>query len=115
MTDDKNVNQLLPIKNKEIFHRRLESAKSSILAFNKYKLQLNMCFNYQQAIGELIFLLVTCDADISYPLINLGQYRPVQEHYEAVKQIFLTPKPLKQMAFTSGGIRTQAKIAFHLI
>ena len=28
---------------------------------------------------------------------------------------FLTLKPLKQIAFTSGGIRTQAKIVFHLI
>ena len=50
-----------------------------------------MCFNYRQAIGELIFLMVTCRPDISFPLIKLSQYsnKPAKVHYKAVKQIFL--------------------------
>ena len=49
-----------------------------------------MGFNYRQAIGELIFLMITCRPDISYPLIKLSQYsnNPAEEHYNAVKQIF---------------------------
>ena len=56
-----------------------------------------MGFNYCQAIGELIFLTVTCRPDISYPLIKLSQYssNPASEHYEAVKQIFRYVKVTK--------------------
>ena len=31
-------------------------------------------FSYRQIIGELIYALVTCRPDISYPLIKLSQY-----------------------------------------
>ena len=57
----------------------------------KRALQLELGFNYRQAIGELIFLMVTCRPDISYPLIKLSQYstNPAHEHYLAVKQIYL--------------------------
>ena len=49
-----------------------------------------MKFNYRQAIGELIFAMITCRPEISYPLIKLSQYasNPAQCHYEAVVQIF---------------------------
>ena len=49
-----------------------------------------MKFNYRQAIGELIFALVTCRPDISFPLIKLSQYsqNPAEVHYKAVIKIF---------------------------
>jgi hypothetical protein len=49
-----------------------------------------MGFNYRQVIGELIYAMVTCRPDISYPLIKLSQYsaNPTEEHYVAVKDIF---------------------------
>ena len=64
---------------------------------SKLELQQNMGLNYQQAIGELIFLPVTCRPDISYPLINLSQYssNPAVEHYKAVKQLLRYIKATK--------------------
>ena len=62
-----------------------------------HQLQLEMGFNYRQAIGELIFLMITCRPDISFPLIKLSQYSnaPAMEHYTAVKQIFRYVKATK--------------------
>ena len=49
-----------------------------------------MGFGYCQAIGELIYALVTCRPDISYPVIKLSQYstRPTRVHFDAVKMIY---------------------------
>jgi hypothetical protein len=49
-----------------------------------------MNYNYQQAIGELIYAMVTCRPDISFPLIKLSQYsaNPAEIHYKAVIDIF---------------------------
>ena len=46
--------------------------------------------NYRQAIGELIYAMVTCRPDIAFPVTKLSQYstNPSSIHYEAVKQIF---------------------------
>ena len=47
-------------------------------------------FTYRQAIGELIYALVTCRPDISYSVIKLGQYsaNPASIHFDAVKQVY---------------------------
>ena len=47
-------------------------------------------FRYRQAIGELIYALVTCQPNISFPIIKLSQYstRPTKIHFEAVKNIY---------------------------
>ena len=49
-----------------------------------------MNFNYQQAIGELIFAMTVCWADISPAVIKLSQYisNPARCHYQAVKHVF---------------------------
>jgi hypothetical protein len=49
-----------------------------------------MGFGYRQAIGELIYALVTCRPDISYAVIKLSQYstRPARVHFEALKTIY---------------------------
>jgi hypothetical protein len=48
-----------------------------------------MKFNYRQVIGELIYAMVTCRPDISFPVIKLSQYssNPAREHYKAVTDI----------------------------
>ena len=53
-------------------------------------LEKEMKFNYRQAIGELIYAMVTCRPDISSPLIKLSQdsNNPAREHYVAVRDIF---------------------------
>ena len=78
MTDDKD------------YIKQLESAEPPTNNQDKVHLQLSMRFNYRQAIGELIFAMVTCRPDISYPLIKLSQYsaNPAHIHYEAVINIF---------------------------
>ena len=68
----------------------METAQPPILEQDIRDLQVEMGLNYRQAIGELIFLMITCRPDISFPLIKLSQYsvNPAKDHYEAVKQIF---------------------------
>ena len=47
-------------------------------------------FTYRQAIGEIIYALVTCRPDISFAAIKLSQYSAAlaKIHYEAVKEIY---------------------------
>ena len=53
-------------------------------------IEKEMGFSYKQGIGELIYALVTCRPDISFPLIKLSQYssKPARIHFEAVKGIY---------------------------
>ena len=46
-------------------------------------------FTYRQIIGELLYAMVTCRPDISYPLIKLSQYstKPSRIHFEAAQQL----------------------------
>ena len=48
-------------------------------------------FSYRQAIGELIYAMVTTRPDISFPVIKLAQFstNPAGIHYDAVKDVFL--------------------------
>ena len=54
------------------------------------KMESDMGFGYRQAIGELIYALVTCRPDISFPVIKLAQYstKPTLIHFEAIKNIY---------------------------
>lgn len=83
-------NKPIPIPVDKHFSRQLEEAQPPTTDEDKVKLQIKMKFNYRQAIGELIFAMVTCRPDISFPLIKLSQYasNPAQQHYEAVIHIF---------------------------
>ena len=47
-------------------------------------------FSYRQAIGELIYAMVTTRPDISFPVIKLSQFSatPREVHYDAVKEVF---------------------------
>ena len=49
-----------------------------------------MSFGYRNAIGEIMFLMVTCRPDIAYPTIKLSKFcnNPAREHYIAVKNIY---------------------------
>ena len=51
------------------------------------KLQKKMGFNYQQAIGELIYAYTICHIDIAIAVITLSQFshQPAAIHYDAVK------------------------------
>jgi hypothetical protein len=47
-------------------------------------------FKYRGAIGELIWAMITCRPEISFPVIKLSQFsiNPALEHYNAVKHVF---------------------------
>jgi hypothetical protein len=90
-TEDKHVAMkpiLMHSDNKYI--HSLEQAQIPTTEEEKRIIQNCMGFNYRQAIGKLIYAMVTCRPDISYPLIKLSQYsnNPAEEHYKAVKDIF---------------------------
>ena len=50
----------------------------------------NTHFNYRQAIGEAIYVMVTCQPDISYAVIKLAQYstNPAAVQYQSVRHLF---------------------------
>ena len=54
------------------------------------KLEKEMGFLYQAAIGELIYAMVTCRPDIGFAVRKLSQYsnRPAPCHFTAVKNVF---------------------------
>ena len=80
----------LPMHDEKNYITQLEQAESPSTIAEQQKLQLQMNFNYRQAVGELIYAMVTCRPDISFPLIKLSQYsaNPAKIHYEAIIQIF---------------------------
>ena len=47
-------------------------------------------FKYRKALGELLFCMVTCRPDISFPVIKLAKFAnsPSSIHYQAIKNIF---------------------------
>ena len=51
------------------------------------KAEKDFGFGYRQDIGELIYGMVTCRPDISFPLIKLGQYstKLALEHFIVVQ------------------------------
>ena len=82
--------QPVPMNYDTTYQRNLELARPPALADDKVKLQVKMGFNYRQAIGELLYAMVTCRPDISYACIKMSQYSkdPAEEHYKAVREIF---------------------------
>ena len=79
-------NTPIPTPNDKEFAKTIEQAIPPQTPDEKLKLQNEMNFNYCLAVGELIFAMVTCRLDISFPLIKLSQYaqNPAKEHYEAI-------------------------------
>ena len=82
-------NQPIPMKAEAAYIRSLEQATPPSNDIARIKLQRKMGINYRQVIGELIYAMVTCRPDISFPLIKLSQYstNPAEEHYQAAKEI----------------------------
>ena len=90
MNDTHCHNQPIPMKAEATYIHSLEKAVPPTTEYARKLLQSQMKLNYRQAIGELIYAMVTCRPDISLPLIKLSQYstNPAREHYEAVKELF---------------------------
>ena len=84
------ANVPIPASDDRNFAKMLETAVPPESPEQQRLLQVEMGFNYRQAVGELIFAMVTCRPDISFPLIKLSQYskNPAKEHYQAIVNIF---------------------------
>ena len=78
----------VPMESDTAFHRELELDIQPTEQEIK-QLESTNGFGYRQAIGEIIYAMVTCRPDISQATIKLSQYstKPRQIHFEAVKQV----------------------------
>ena len=115
------INKILDFHDWQLPPRSLDSNKSPIPMFYEHKfissleheqppltrddailLQRKMGFNYRQAVGELLYALVTCRPDISFPVIKLSQYSndPSEIHYKTVREIFNYLAKTKQKGIT---------------
>jgi deoxyuridine 5'-triphosphate nucleotidohydrolase len=85
----KNHSYPIPMRADNEYQRELENSEELDQAKIK-RMEEEMGFGYRQAIGELIYALVTCRPDISYAVIKLSQYstRPARVHFEALKTIY---------------------------
>lgn len=90
LTENNNTSEYpLPMISTPENNREIESAIPPATDIEQKQLQIDMNINYRQVIGELIFLMITCRPDISYPLIKLSQYsqNPAKIHYESAKNL----------------------------
>ena len=69
---------------------KLETSSGPTDAMAHATLQKEMGFAYRQAIGELIFVAITCRPDILYCIIKISQYsaKPARIHYHAINRVF---------------------------
>ena len=82
--------QPIPMHNDTKYIAELETTKGPDNPIQQKQLEDEMGFHYRSATGELIFAMVTCRVDISFPIIKLTQFNnnPARCHYEAVMNIF---------------------------
>ena len=88
--------QYIPMHHDPEVNKQIEEAEP--IPQDELKLvEKEICFSYKQDIGELIYALVTCRPDISFPLIKLSQYssKPAKIHFEAVKGLYQYLKDTK--------------------
>ena len=79
----------LPMRADNDYIRTLEEAEP-LTEHERQQYESDIGFSYRQAIGEIIYALVTCRPDISFAAIKLSQYSacPSKIHFDAVKDIY---------------------------
>ena len=78
------------------FRKQMEQAEPASPAELK-SLEKEFGFKYRQGIGELLYAMVTCRPDISFPVVKLSQYSvsPARIHFEAIQKLYLYLKATK--------------------
>mmetsp|Transcript_12630 Transcript_12630/g.36754 ORF Transcript_12630/g.36754 Transcript_12630/m.36754 type:complete len:1246 (+) Transcript_12630:2039-5776(+) len=104
----------LPMKHDNNYIRMLDKAVPPETDDERYRLQRQE-FNYRQAVGELVWAMVTCRPDISFPVVKLSQFanNPALEHYKAVKQVFRYLSSTRQYAITYWRQQPTPSLPFH--
>lgn len=85
-------NEPHPMKSDHVYTQTLEQEENQSTTIEQIaELEEEFKFKYRSVTGELVFALVTCRPDISFPVIKLCQYNacPGRLHFEAVKQILV--------------------------
>ena len=79
----------LPMDPSNNYQHELETAEA-LSSENRTKLEHSLGFTYRQAVGEIIYSMITCRPDISFAIIKLSQYstRPAKIHYDALKHLY---------------------------
>ena len=79
----------LPMNPDPTYNRKIEEAVP-LTDPERNKLEKEYGFSYRQGVGELIYAMVTCRPDISFPLIKLSQYsaNPAEIHFVALRQLY---------------------------
>ena len=83
-------NKPLPMSSDKDISTKLEMTIGPDDAAEQIKLQQETGFKYRNATGELIFAMVTCRADIAFPVMKLSQYnnRPALCHFNAIMEVY---------------------------
>jgi hypothetical protein len=92
----------IPMQPNARYQQKLESVDIPTQAYS---------FGYRQAIGELIYTLVTCRPDISYPVIKLSQYSvcPNAINFKQ-SEIFINILTQQKMRGFTSGVSNQEQI-----
>ena len=79
----------IPMNPDPAFNRLIEES-TTLTDKERDEVEKQYGFSYRQGVGELIYGMVTCRPDISFPLIKLSQYSaaPSTLHFEALQVLF---------------------------
>ena len=86
----------IPMQTDATYRSALEQAQPATTS-ELQQLEKEYGFKYRQGIGEILYAMVTCRPDISFPVVKLSQYSvgPSRIHFEAVKKLYLYLKATK--------------------
>ena len=94
--EDKIHNFPLPMNPDTKYQHKLENAEPLTMT-DKLQLEKKLKFTYRQAVGEIIYAMITCRPDVSYAIIKLSQYsnKPAAIHYHALIHLYKYLKATK--------------------
>ena len=83
------ANKPIPMNPDPKYQRKLELSEPATPE-QVQQLEKKYKFKYRQAVGEMIYAMVTCRPDISYSIIKLSQYstRSAEVHFQALQQVY---------------------------
>ena len=90
--EKKNSNTPTPMKDDSAYLNRIDTEVGPNPQTHKkeyIQLENKMGFKYRKLLGELLFCMVTCRPDISFPIIKLAKFsnQPGEIHYLALKGV----------------------------
>ena len=80
----------VPMRSESKYLTEMENSKEPESEKERRELEIRLKFNYRQALGKILYAMVTCRPDISVAITKLSQYsqNPSEIHYIALKNVF---------------------------